>query len=184
MTETGWLRDVLSRRVEELADGDVPILDESSSIRDAAAAMRDRGKRAAVVRFHDGSLGIVTERDVLYKVAAEGLDPRSVPVGHVASRPLESVKEGTRMEEALARMASRGIRRLGVVAGDGGLRGLLTLENMLGPGGPAILPIPRMPTGYICPFCGGVFSTKEELSRHIDRVHIGLGLLEGNVSKW
>ncbi len=70
-----------------------------------------------------------------------------------------------------------------MVGADGRLRGPLTLERLLGPGGPALLPVPRVPKGYICPFCGSTFQTKEELSRHIDRAHIGLGLLEGNASK-
>jgi CBS domain-containing protein len=184
MSGASWLREVLSKRAEELADGDPLFVDESSSAKEVAAAMRERGKCAAVVRFRDGFLGIVTERDVPYRLVAEGLDPNSTPVGRLASRPLESVREGTVVEEAVALMASRGFRRLGVVGADGRLRGLLTLERLLGPGGPALLPVPRVPKGYICPFCGSMFQTKEELSKHIDRAHIGLGLLEGNVSKW
>ncbi|MGC8613109.1 MAG: CBS domain-containing protein, partial [Conexivisphaera sp.] len=181
---SSWIREILSRRVEELADGDPLVVEELSPVRDVTAAMRQRAVCSAIVKFRDGSLGIVTERDVLYKVVASGLDPNTTPVGRVASRPLESVKVGTTVEEALARMASRGIRRLGVIGEDGGFRGLLTLEVLLGPGGSALLPVPRIPKGYICPFCGSQFLSKEELSKHIDRVHIGLGLLEGNVTKW
>jgi uncharacterized C2H2 Zn-finger protein len=35
-----------------------------------------------------------------------------------------------------------------------------------------------------CPFCDSTFETKEELDRHIDRVHTGSGLLEGDTRKW
>jgi len=35
-----------------------------------------------------------------------------------------------------------------------------------------------------CPYCLSAFEDEKELSRHIDRVHIGSGLLEGDVRKW
>ena len=175
---------MLSRRVEELAYRDFPVVGESSTVVEAAELMRERNQGAAIVKFSDGSLGIVTERDMLYKVVARGLDPRTTRVGEIASRPLESVVEGTLMEEALAKMASKHVRRLGVIDRDGRLVGVLTAERMLGPDGALVLPIPEVPAGYICPFCGSILRTKEELSRHIDKVHIGLGLLEGNLSKW
>ncbi len=35
-----------------------------------------------------------------------------------------------------------------------------------------------------CPYCGSVFKNKEELSKHIDRIHTGSGLLEGDKRRW
>jgi Zn-finger nucleic acid-binding protein len=35
-----------------------------------------------------------------------------------------------------------------------------------------------------CPYCQSVFKDNEELSKHIDRIHSGSGLLEGDVRKW
>ena len=37
---------------------------------------------------------------------------------------------------------------------------------------------------YACPYCSSTFDTKEELSKHIDRIHGGSGLLEGDVRKF
>lgn len=37
---------------------------------------------------------------------------------------------------------------------------------------------------YKCPYCGSEFDTAEELSKHIDRVHHGSGLLEGDTRKY
>lgn len=36
---------------------------------------------------------------------------------------------------------------------------------------------------YSCPYCASVFENKQGLSRHIDDIHIGRGLLEGNITK-
>ncbi|MEO9321500.1 MAG: C2H2-type zinc finger protein [Nitrososphaera sp.] len=38
--------------------------------------------------------------------------------------------------------------------------------------------------GPTCPYCGSRFKDNEELSRHIDRIHQGSGLLEGDSTKW
>jgi uncharacterized C2H2 Zn-finger protein len=35
-----------------------------------------------------------------------------------------------------------------------------------------------------CPYCESKFKDRIELSKHIDGVHTGLGLLEGNTKKW
>ena len=35
-----------------------------------------------------------------------------------------------------------------------------------------------------CPYCESKFQDKEELSSHIDKLHIGLGLLEGDSRKF
>ena len=37
---------------------------------------------------------------------------------------------------------------------------------------------------FVCPYCGSTFKTAELLSKHIDRVHLGSGLLEGDVRKY
>jgi uncharacterized C2H2 Zn-finger protein len=35
-----------------------------------------------------------------------------------------------------------------------------------------------------CPYCQSKFKDTAELSKHIDRIHTGLGLLEGNKRQW
>jgi hypothetical protein len=35
-----------------------------------------------------------------------------------------------------------------------------------------------------CPYCASKFKDNEELSKHIDRIHHGSGLLEGDSRKW
>jgi hypothetical protein len=38
--------------------------------------------------------------------------------------------------------------------------------------------------GVACPYCQSRFKDNEELSKHIDRIHHGSGLLEGDSRKW
>ncbi len=35
-----------------------------------------------------------------------------------------------------------------------------------------------------CPYCDSEFDDKDELSRHIDKIHHGSGLLEGDTRKY
>ena len=35
-----------------------------------------------------------------------------------------------------------------------------------------------------CPYCSSKFKDNEELSKHIDRMHHGSGLLEGDSRRW
>jgi hypothetical protein len=36
----------------------------------------------------------------------------------------------------------------------------------------------------LCPYCASKFKNNEELSKHIDRIHHGSGLLEGDIRSW
>lgn len=35
-----------------------------------------------------------------------------------------------------------------------------------------------------CPYCGSKFEDEKMLSKHMDRIHIGSGLLEGDRTRW
>jgi uncharacterized C2H2 Zn-finger protein len=38
--------------------------------------------------------------------------------------------------------------------------------------------------GILCPYCQSKFATSEEMSKHVDRMHHGSGLLEGDSRRW
>jgi CBS domain-containing protein len=67
----------------------------------------------------------LTDRDIVTRVVAEGLDPRTVRVTEVASKDLVTVDPQQDLDEALRLMAQHQIRRLPVVAEDGRVVGVL-----------------------------------------------------------
>jgi CBS domain-containing protein len=63
-------------------------------------------------------VGIITDRDIVVRVVAEGRDPHSTSVGDVASSDLATVSPDEDLDRALQLLAERQVRRLPVVDGE------------------------------------------------------------------
>jgi len=158
----------------------------TDSVAEAARAMRKADATEAVVVSGSDPQGIVTERDILYKVVAAGWNPSIVKVREIMSSPLYTVEEASSVGEAIAKMSKLEIRRLGVTR-SGKLVGIITQKAMITGKPDQSIPLPELaqPEKFTCPYCNAVMKSGEELSKHIDREHIGgLGLLQGDASKW
>ncbi len=77
------------------------------------------------------TIGIVTDRDIVIRCVAAGLDPDSNQVGSVMTRPVHCVDEQAPVEEAMQQMAKVGTRRLVVLGGEGRPVGVLSLDDVL-----------------------------------------------------
>lgn len=92
--------------------------DPSVTVVDAAKVMASEDVGSVPV-VKDGRLaGVVTDRDIVVRVLAEGRDPNSTTVGEIASSDLETVSPDDDLNTALRKMASAKVRRLPVVDGD------------------------------------------------------------------
>jgi signal-transduction protein with cAMP-binding, CBS, and nucleotidyltransferase domain len=178
------LRESLGRPVSDCASSDFVSVASGDSVVMAAREMMKGGATEAVVANGAEKIGIVTERDILYKVVAEGLDPGTTDVGAIMSAPVETVEENAKAGDAIAKMSKLGIRRLGVTR-RGRFVGLVTQKNLVSGRLRASVPLPELsePGGVRCPYCGSSAKDSGELSRHIDRIHIRLSLLEGGINR-
>jgi predicted transcriptional regulator len=148
--------------------------------------MQMEGATEAIVVAGSTPQGIVTERDILYKVVAAGSNPSVVKVRDIMSSPVQTVDEASNVGEAIAKMSKLGIRRLGVTR-EGKIVGMITQKAMVTGNVEQNIPLPELapPDGFTCPYCNSRVKTKEDLSKHIDRDHMGgRGLLEGDFTKW
>ncbi len=75
--------------------------------------------------------GIITERDVLRALSAQGAAALALPVGPMASRPLITVPAEAFAYMAIGRMNRLKIRHLGVTGNAGELVGALTTRDLL-----------------------------------------------------
>jgi CBS domain-containing protein len=76
-------------------------------------------------------IGIVTDRDIVVELIATELDCKVITVGDLVISKLTVIKDSAGVFEAIQLMASKGIRRLPVVDDDGGLVGIITLDDLL-----------------------------------------------------
>jgi CBS domain-containing protein len=74
--------------------------------------------------------GIITERDIVQRVAARDLVPSNVKVLDIMSKPIVSVSPGVSVNEAAKEMNHKKIRRLAIVDG-GKLVGILSMKDVL-----------------------------------------------------
>jgi len=103
-----------------------------ASIYDAACIMT-RANCGSVLIIDSSStlLGIVTERDLMTRVMAKGLDPAQTPASAVMTRGPRVVPPETRVADAVLIMIERGFRHLPVVSHEGKILGVFSVRDAL-----------------------------------------------------
>lgn len=104
---------------------EIVTINEETSVAEASKSMREKGEGCAIILRKGTPVGIVTERDVTWKVAGNGLDPKRVQVSEIMSAPLVTIDPDASLIEAAKIMEEHKIRRL-AVARKGILYGVLT----------------------------------------------------------
>lgn len=116
--------------VEHLMDTRVQRLDLNSTVRQCAKKMAEM-KADSLVLVADGqAVGIITERDLVIKVLADGLNPDKVLARDIMSTPLITISPKATMTEAAKRMSEYKIRRLVVLDKQGDLIGMATADDL------------------------------------------------------
>jgi CBS domain-containing protein len=90
----------------------------NASITEAARAMSTEDVGPIPVVDGDRLVGLLTDRDIVVRVVAEGRDPQSTTVGEIASSDLATVSPDENLDRALQLLAERQVRRLPVVEGE------------------------------------------------------------------
>ena len=85
-----------------------------TSAAQAAELMRDQGIGDVLVQ-NGGSLGIVTDRDIVTRAVAEGRDPKEVTLGDICTRDIETVSLDTSIDDVIRLMSDKAVRRVPVV---------------------------------------------------------------------
>ncbi len=105
-------------------------VDTSTTVVEAARLMKSEDVGPLPVVEGERLVGMVTDRDIVLRVVAEGKDPQSSTVGEIASRDLVTVDPQQDLDEALRLMAQHQVRRLPVVEEDGRLVGILAQADI------------------------------------------------------
>lgn len=118
-------RDLLAQK----KSGGVITVSPDATVQDAARVMHDHGIGSLVVADGEALMGIVTERDVLWRVVAQGRDAATTVVREVMTVDVIVVRPDREIDEIEAILRHHRIRHV-PVAGDHGLLGMLSIGDV------------------------------------------------------
>ena len=96
---------------------------------DAARVMRERRIGAVMVVEHGRLLGIVTERDMVTRLIAEGRSPKETPLGEIMTPDPETLRPDESALDALNKMQAGRYRHLPVLD-DEGICGMVSIRDL------------------------------------------------------
>jgi len=100
------------------------------TVRDAAKLMKEKDVGSLVIKLGDELKGFITEQDIVYGIATQGMDPNKVTVQDIMVKHVETIAPDKDIYDALMKMRDLDIRWLPVLD-SGKLVGLLTLKSIL-----------------------------------------------------
>lgn len=119
----------------EICNREVVIVNRDQTILDAAKLMREYHVGDVVVMEERNEekvpVGILTDRDIVIKILAQDLDAGEVQIGDAMSFDLLTALEEDDVLETVKRMRGRGVRRIPVVNGQGGLEGIIAVDDLV-----------------------------------------------------
>src|SRR4051794_27782668 len=118
-----------SDKVRDVMTTDVDTVNPSTKVGEAARQMRDTNVGSLPVVDRQELVGIVTDRDITIRVAADGINADEVLVKEVMTADPVTVSPDQTVDEASAVMSQHQVRRLPVVDG-GKLVGILALGDV------------------------------------------------------
>jgi CBS domain-containing protein len=130
----GWRRaGMLSwggRRVEDVMVRNVQTIDAAMNLTQAAQRMRDANVGVLPVVDAGRLRGIVTDRDLVIRGMASGVDPSSMRVSDVATHSLIAARADWGLKRAMDTMSSHQIGRLPVIDDHDRVVGMVTLSSL------------------------------------------------------
>jgi len=105
-------------------------IDERATVVDASKKMEKNDRGSVVVTKRGATVGFLTERDVLRRVVAKSLSPRSVKVKDVMTKAPVTIDKGRPLREAIDLMNRKGVRRMLVTDKDK-IVGVFTVRDIV-----------------------------------------------------
>ena len=119
------------RQIGEIIKGQAIFRAQAAdSVRNVAKMMSDKNIGAVAVLDSGRLVGIFSERDLMKRVVAAGLNPDQTQVSKVMTKEIVIAKPEEDINSALQKMHSLGCRHLPVVD-SGNLVGMLSLRDLL-----------------------------------------------------
>jgi CBS domain-containing protein len=125
----------VAMKIDEICSSPVFVAYPDQALASAAREMRahDVGALVVLAPGNGGQrpLGILTDRDIVLGQVRQCADLRCLTVGDVMTRDPLCIRADAELTEAIAMLASRGVRRAPVIDASGKLVGIITLDDLL-----------------------------------------------------
>lgn len=105
-------------RVGDVMTKGVIYVKPKENVQRVAEIMRNNDIDSVIVIENRKGVGIITDRDIISKVVAEGKDPKTIAVSEVMTSPIITVAPQEDIDKATKKMRDKNIRRLVVTQGD------------------------------------------------------------------
>lgn len=101
------------------------------TIAEAVLLMQEKRIGALLVENEEKLVGIITERDMLFKVLGKGVDIQSTPVKDIMTPNPESLTDDDQILYALNRMTIGGYRHIPLTDLEGHLTGVISVKDIV-----------------------------------------------------
>lgn len=98
---------------------------------DVACRMRDKHVGSVVVVRDGRPVGMLTDRDIVLRVVAEGIDAQKVLVSSIVTYDAVTVLRTDGFETAARTMREHGVRRVPIIDADGRVTGIVTADDLI-----------------------------------------------------
>lgn len=116
--------------IADRSSDEIVSCDVSTPVSEAVSILAER-RIGAMPVMRDGAVaGIISERDVIYRLASNGSGCLEGPVEAIMTSPVITVEPSTTIDDALALMTRRRFRHFPVVE-DGTLRAFISIGDLV-----------------------------------------------------
>lgn len=198
------ITSLLSLPIEHFINMNVAIIEGDKPVDLALEKMKEKGVRSVLVSHQGEVVGIVSKTDILFKVMSQGRNPGKVKLREIMTSPVLAVDPKNTVQDTLSMMDKHVVRQL-IVSSSSAVLGMVYRDDIFERihmstmstadtairGTPVCIINPKAiayikdtsSAKVVCPYCELPYDSKEALSKHIDRLHTGAGLLEGDVRR-
>lgn len=116
--------------VRDIMQKNVITIEHDKTVHDAAIILKEKEISFLVIIKDQKSIGVISERDIVQKVAAQDQKASSIKIESVMSKKFRWVTPDTPIEDAVQKMLNNNIRRLIILDNDEKLAGVITQTNL------------------------------------------------------
>ncbi len=115
--------------VRDIMQKNVITVEHDKTVHDAAILLKNKEISFLVIIKDEKPIGVISERDIVQKIAAQDLKASSIQIEDIMSKKFRWVTPDTVIEDVVQKMLNNNIRRL-IILEDEKLVGVITQTNL------------------------------------------------------